>query len=381
MEERDKSDDDKTEEASDERRKQFREQGNIANPRELLASIVLIVTTITLFYARDNLYISFKTMFTRAWSLFSPGQLNEKQITSLAGYTIQPMLPWIAGGIVLLVLIPVFVGLLMTRFNWTWKKLEFNLEKMDPVAGFMRMFGFQSLVELIKNLIKITLIGAVMYVLIKKEVLAVASFMWSDLNVVSDSWNVAALRLLTAMTIATFIYGVGDYTYNLFRIEREMMMSKRDIKDEVKSQEGDPYVKSARRRMMREYALRKNINQVPTATFVVTNPTHFSIAMRYTQGMTAPVVVAKGQDFLALRIREIAKEHDIILVENKPLARALYKTVKVGQEIPSSLYSSIIEVMKYIYRTRGRDYFDRFGVEPGGSRPEATQPKPQPSLV
>lgn len=381
MEERDKDEDDKTEEASEERRKQFREQGNIANPRELLASIVLIVTTVTLYYARSDLFLSFKSMFTRAWSLFSPNQLNEKQIVSLAGYMFQPMLPWIVGGIVLLVLVPACVGLLMTRFNWTWKKLEFGLEKLNPVSGLARMFGFQALVELTKNLIKITLIGVVMYMLIKKEVLSVANFMWSDLNVVSDSWNAAALRLLTAMTIATFIYGAGDYAYNLFRIEKEMMMTKRDIKDEVKSQEGDPHVKSARRRMMREYALRKNINQVPTATFIVTNPTHFSIALRYTQGMTAPVVVAKGQDFLALRIREIAKEHDIILVENKPLARALYKTVKVGQEIPSSLYSSIIEVMKYIYRTRGKDYFDRFGVEPGGSRPAATQPKPQPSLV
>jgi flagellar biosynthesis protein FlhB len=138
-----------------------------------------------------------------------------------------------------------------------------------------------------------------------------------------------------------------------------MKMTKQELKEEVKKHEGDPLLRSQRKRMARDIVMRKSLRDVSKATFVLTNPEHFSVAIRYIKGMKAPLVIAKGQDLIAFKIREIAKEHDIIIVENKPLARTLYKTVKVGQEVPPSLYQSIIEVIRYIYQMRGKNYFER----------------------
>lgn len=363
MEEREENQQDKTEEASEERRRQYREEGQIANPRELIAAITLMIITIGLAFLGSEIFVSMKTSFNRALAMVAYQSKQNLDFMDMINQVIAPVIPVMVGTVALLSVVPSVVGLVFTQFNWSWKKITPTFDKLNFVSGLQKMLSAGGLEEFAKVLIKGTVLCTVLYVFMKQELTESELYFFFSTGVMAESLYGAILKLLTWVTITMVILGAADYGWSWFRLERQMMMSKQEVKEENKSQEGDPLVKSQRRRMAREMIMRKNINAVPTATFVVTNPTHFSVAIRYVRGMPAPIVVAKGQDFLAMKIREIAKKNDIMLVENKALARTLYKTVKVGQEVPPSLYASVIEVMKVIYQARGKDYFDRFNLQ------------------
>jgi len=363
MEDREQSADDKSEEASDERRKQYREEGNVANPRELMAAVSLLILTLSLSFSSRALHDALQQSLRRSWAMVSRHDMGAEGVMQAVGAVASPVMPILGVLAVTLTVVPTLVGLLLTRFNWSWKKLEFNLEKLNPVTGMSRVVSYQGLAELAKSIIKLIGLTCVCYVVLKDSIAGSGLTHFEDSRTFLAGMNEEVFRLLMSIAIAGFVLGAADFFWNWYQLEQKMKMSKQDLKEESKSQEGDPHVKSQRRRMARDIVTRKTLAKVPEATFVVTNPTHFSVAIRYVKGMSAPVVVAKGQDFLALRIREIAKDHDIILVENKALARTLYKTVKVGGEVPASLYASVIEVMKYIYGVRGKDYFSRFSLD------------------
>lgn len=363
MEEREESQQDKTEEATEERRKQYREEGQLANPREILAAVTLIIMTIGLAMLGNQIASALRVTFQRTFSIVALRGTQDIAPVDVVSQIIAPVAPLMVGTIAILSVTPSVIGLAFTQFNWSWKKITPSFDKLNFISGLQRMLSTGGLEELAKVLIKGATIGTVLYVFLKRELDQSILAYFQNTSVYAQSLFSAVVKLLTWITITAVILSAADYGYSLFRLERQMMMSKQEIKEENKSQEGDPLVKSQRRRMARELIMRKNVNAVPTATFVITNPTHFSVAIRYVQGMSAPIVVAKGQDFLAFKIREIAKKNDIMLVENKALARTLYKTVKVGQEVPPSLYASVIEVMKVIYQARGRDYFERFSLQ------------------
>lgn len=364
MEEREKSSEDKTEEASEERRKQFREEGNVASPREFMAAIALLLSTLGLSFLGQHINDAFVLSFRRTWMLITRHNMSPEMVINAVGAIAEPFLTPLLGLGIVLTVTPVLLGLLFTRFNWTWKKLEFDLKKLNPVTGVQRILSLQGIAELVKSILKLVLLSVVCYFILKDAISSAGLAHFKALPTLMGEMTSDVFTLFMAVSIASFVIGALDFGWNWFQVEKQMRMTKQEVKDEHKQHEGDPLVKSQRRRMARDFVTRKTLTKVPEATFVVTNPTHFSVAIRYVKGMPAPVVVAKGQDFLALKIREIAKEKDIILVENKALARALYKTVKVGQEVPPSLYASVIEVMKYIYQVKGRDYFQRFAFTP-----------------
>ena len=363
MEERENSAEDKTEEASEERRKQYREQGNLANPREVVGAVAIVCFALMLPLVGKGMWVSMGVSMQRAFGAFDRRSLSGGKILEIVIAVASPVLPWLLGLLTVTMLLSVSVGLVLTKFNFSVAKLEFKFEKLNPISGVMRMVSGQGLMELVKTLIRMIVLGSVFYVVLKKEIegAELAHFMepMGFVGVLGKS----LMTLIFTAAISSAVLGIADFAWNWFQIERQMKMTKQEVKEELKGQEGDPHVKGQRRRMARDLVLRKNLNNVPTATFIVTNPEHFSVAIRYVRGMAAPIVVAKGQDFLALKIREIAKTNDIMIVENKPLARTLYKTVKVGGEVPASLYASVIEVMKFIYQVRGRDYFSRFDLQ------------------
>lgn len=363
MEEREGSQQDKTEEATEERRRQYREEGQVASPREILSALTLIMITIGLAMVGSHISTSIGISFNRAFAIVSDHNRGNFELITAVGQVVQPVLPIMLGAGFVLTIIPSILGLTITQFNWSWKKITPNAQKLDVVAGFKRLLSAGGAEEAVKVLVKGITLCTVIYYFMKNEMEVSEMFLFLSTETLAGQMFSALLKLLIWISIASAILAAADYGWNLFRLERQMMMSKQEVKEENKAQEGDPLVRSQRRRMARELIMRKNIAAVPTATFVITNPTHFSVAIRYVKGMPAPIIVAKGQDFLALKIREIAKKNDIMLVENKALARTLYKTVKVGQEVPPSLYSSIIEVMKVIYQARGRDYFERFSLQ------------------
>lgn len=363
MDEREQDAEDKTEEASEERRKQYREKGNVANPREIAQALSLLVLALFLAASAGTVGHALQRSFHRAWGDFSVrGRESASFLGEITLGTSAVIVPSLGVLVAALILFPTATGLLFTKFNWSWKKLEFTFEKLNPVSGLQRLVSPAILLELAKTLLKFTVFTFVVAFILKREAFHLVSLPLKSLGAAMPAAGASIMRLVGAMAGAAIVVGIADFAFNWWKLEREMRMTKQDIKEEMKSQEGDPHVKGQRRRMAREIVLRKSIAQVPKATFVVTNPEHFAVAIRYVRGMPAPIVVAKGQDFLALKIREVAKAHDICIVENKPLARTLYKTVKLGQEIPPSLYASVIEVMKYIHETRGKNYFDRFNL-------------------
>jgi flagellar biosynthetic protein FlhB len=245
------------------------------------------------------------------------------------------------------------VTLLQTQFNWSWQKLAPDFSRMDPIKGLAKMFSLGALLELGKSLAKVTGIGVVAWLILKSEWKIVPGLgnypltaAWQHFMDITRSmfWSVAGLMVFV---------GAVDYIYNFMQVEKQMRMSKQEVKEEHKKREVDPHVKARMRRMQREQATRKTLADVKTATALITNPTHYAVAIRYELGMAAPVVVAKGIDHLALKMREVAKENKIEIVENKPLARTLYKLVEVGQEIPESLYRAVSEIIRYVFNLRG----------------------------
>jgi flagellar biosynthetic protein FlhB len=363
VEEREENQQDKTEEATEEKRRQFREEGQIASPKEIIAAVALIAVTIGLFMIGEQFTGALKISFQRTFAAIAERSRDSVAIMDIVSQILAPIVPLITAAVIVLTALPSIIGLALTRFNWSWKKITPTADKLNFVSGLQRMVSTGGLEEFAKVVIKGVTLSTVLFIFLKREIDSSSLAYFQDLKSYSFNLFSSIMKLMIWTSVTVGILAVADYGYSLFRLERQMMMSKQEIKDENKAQEGDPLVKGQRRRMARELIMRKNIAAVPTATFIVTNPTHFSVAVRYVRGMSSPVVVAKGQDFLALKIREIAKKNDIMLVENKALARTLYKTVKVGQEVPPSLYASVIEVMKFIYQARGRDYFERYNLQ------------------
>jgi flagellar biosynthetic protein FlhB len=252
--------------------------------------------------------------------------------------------------------IAVFTTFSQTNMNFSWKAMAPSIERFNILKGLARMVNSHALMEMVKGIGKMTAVGVVSYLILKSEWFVTPGLInlgieesWAYWGEITKSlfWAVAGLLLLIAG---------ADYMYNFITLENRMKMTKKEVKDEFKKREVDPHVKARMRRMQRDLSNRKMIEKTKTATVVITNPTHYAVALKYEIGMSAPVIVAKGVDFLALRMREVAKKQDIPIVENKPLARTLYKVLEVGQEIPESLYKAISEVIRYVFKTKGIKY-------------------------
>ena len=228
------------------------------------------------------------------------------------------------------------VGLMLST-----EKLEPKLENLNPINGFGRIFSKRSIVELFKSLLK-------------DQIPLLPQFIFFDLP------HSLATAADVIFTMAFQVIGVimimaaADYAYQKWQTTQDLMMSKQEVKDEFKQMEGDPQIKGKIKQKQRQMAMQRMMQEVPKADVIITNPTHLAVALTYKKGMIAPTVVAKGQDLVAERIKEIAREHHVIIVENKPVARALYESVEVGGSVPSELYQAVAEILAYVYRIKHR---------------------------
>jgi len=232
--------------------------------------------------------------------------------------------------------------------------IGFNLGKLNPITGFGRMFSKRALVELAKSIIKIVVVGFFIYRYLAKEITQLPKLIYSDLTSVLHLTAEIVFTLVFQICGVMFVLAVIDYMYQKWQHLQGLKMSKQDIKDESKQAEGDPLIKGKIKQKQREMAMKRMMQEVPKADVIITNPTHFAVALKYEQGMTAPVIVAKGKDLIAQRIKEIAKEARVVIVENRPLARALYATAEIGDVVPQDLYKSVAEVLAYVYRLKNK---------------------------
>ncbi len=242
------------------------------------------------------------------------------------------------------------VGLLNNEEAMNW-----SLDKLNPVEGMKRLFSLKSLVEGFKSLLKLAVVGCVVYVMVKDQVVKIPSMSSLSISQLMMFCGDLLIRLMGAVGTFLAVVAAADYFFQRWTLEKQMRMTKQEIKEEHKSREGDPMIKARIRRIQRETANKRMMADVPKADVIITNPTHIACAIQYDpKTMAAPVLIAKGADAIAEKIKEIARESNIPIMENKPLARAMFKSMKIGQVIPRELFKAIAEVLSYVYKLKRR---------------------------
>ncbi len=346
----------KTESATPKRRSEEREKGNVPKSREIPAVAVMLGVF-------GILYLDSGRMMDGLTGLFHDFlTASAVRVATVDGvHTLLTDL-FVRGGILLL---PTFAGTVLfatasnvaqTGFLFTTEPLRPNFDKLDPVAGMKKLFSPQSVVELAKAVVKFAIIGFIAWRVIRREIPFLPGIMEKNPEEIVLYLLRIGSSILLRCGLLLLLLAAADYAFQWWSFEKSIRMTKQEVKEEYRQQEGDPAVKSRIRSIQREKARRRIMEEVPKADVVITNPTHFAVALRYERGSSdAPRVVAKGADLMALRIREIAAESGVPVVERPPLARTLYRDVDEGQEIPCELYQAVAEVLAYVYRLRRRD--------------------------
>jgi flagellar biosynthesis protein FlhB len=258
----------------------------------------------------------------------------------------------VAVPILLLAIAALGGNLIQHRLLWSLEAIQPNPSKISPIAGMKRLFSKQALANFVKGLLKLAIVGSVLAALMWPERNRLEQLVGTDVAAIIPFVKLMALKLLGAVVAILAIIAAADYLFQHRQWYERQKMSLRELKDEFKQTEGDPKVKAKIKQIRYNRARKRMMAAVPKATVVVTNPTHFAVALHYERGMTAPICVAKGADLIARRIRDIAAEHDVPIVENPPLARTLYATVEIDQEIPPEHYKAVAEIIGYVMRLR-----------------------------
>jgi flagellar biosynthetic protein FlhB len=243
---------------------------------------------------------------------------------------------------------------MQTGFLYNEEALQVRWDRLDPVNGFKRLFSLRAVVEGFKAVLKLTLILGISYLLLRNHLQTLPRLMSFTIPQIFVFLGQVMVRLMSGVGFFMLALAAFDYLYQRWDLENEMRMTKQEVKEEVKSREGDPLIRARIKRVQRDIASRRMMDEVPKADVIVTNPTHIAVALKYDETMVAPKVIAKGAELIAKKIKEIAREHNIPIIENKPLARTIFKTLKIGQAIPRELYAAVAEVLSYVYRLKKR---------------------------
>ncbi|HHI79863.1 MAG TPA: flagellar biosynthesis protein FlhB [Planctomycetes bacterium] len=345
--------DDKTEKATPKRLSDARNKGQAAKSTELSTAVALLASVLIFQITGTNLVHALKSILQAGLSIPTPERGDRDWAIQLIQRTIGEVAPALIPFMLTLVVIGILVGIAQVGWKISYEPLKPKFEKLNPIAGLSKLFSPKALVKAILGALKLILIGLVLYLNLSADWGIILNL--GDMPFERSSMIVAGIILKSLWWIAVPLCALAilDLLYQKWQFRRDMRMSKQDIKDEQKSTEGDPEVKARIKRAQREIARRRMMEEVPKADVVITNPTHFAVALRYDQDtMAAPKVVAKGQDELAARIREIAREHDVPLLASPPLARALYFSTRVDQEIPAGLYEAVARVLAYLYQVK-----------------------------
>lgn len=349
----------KTEPATAKKLREAREDGKVAKSKELTAAFTLIVLFLVLKIFISNVGTGFLEVFYYIFSTMpdfvsiNAMDLSTTAVSSLLLTVIEKMLVIVAPFFIFGFVITLIISIVQVGWKVSTKPMQPKFDKFNPVNGFKRMFSKDSLFELLKSILKVGLILVIAYSSIKDK--ADDIFILYDINLNQALALCGDIIINTGLKISIvyLVIGIADWVYQKFRFNEDMKMTKQEVKDEYKNTEGDPQIKGKQRQRMREASNRRMMQDVPKADVVITNPTHLAVAIKYdAEKQRAPVVLAKGEDYLAQRIREAAKENNIQIVENKPLARMLYANVEIGSEIPPELYQAVAEILAMVYNNK-----------------------------
>ncbi len=356
----------KTEEATQRKLEEARKKGQVVQSREInhffmMFALTLIVAAILPFTMRDTLR-SMAPFITQP-DVFD---VSSTALSSVSNYVLKETLLLAIIPLLIFVIAALAPAIIQNKFFFASERIKPKLEKISPMKGFGRIFGMKAFVEFLKNMLKVIAIGIIAYAVVSPlyhlSVVTVDSSLASTL----ENTRYLAMRLMVALTAFIMLIAGIDYFYQRFQFLKSMRMSKQEVKDEYKQQEGDPQMKAKRKQIAREKAQKRMMANVPKADVVITNPTHYAVALMYQQGaMQAPKVVAKGVDAVALRIRELAEKSKVPVMRNPPLARVLYSTTEVDEEIPYEHYAAVAKIIGYVYKMKGKSMSPTAG--PGAS--------------
>ena len=345
----------RTEKATPKRRQQARSKGQVAYSREI-TSVLILMTAMGFFY------------FGGAWMFWSLSEVVGgiyQQLDTLRIEVASDLTDFAREMFktVLLILIPFFVPVVIAAlagnigqvgFEMHSKPLHPKLTKFNPISGLKKLVSLKSLVELAKSLIKISIVGAIAFGVVKKEMTKFPALMQQEVGEILVFIGSVAFEIFFYVCLVLIILAVLDYIYVRWQHEENLKMTKQEVKDERKQAEGDPKIKKRIRKVQIEMAMRRMMAAVPEADVVITNPVHLAVALKFDAAqMVAPTVVAKGAGPVAKRIKEIARQNEVPIIEDKPLAQALHKMVEIGEFIPVELYRAVAEVLAYVYRLKG----------------------------
>ncbi len=346
-------DDEKTEEPTAKKREDARKKGQVGRSQELNTAFVLLMGFLVLRVLWEYIYGNIAGYTIYIFSHLGQNATTEGiseifiGIMLLLAKTSLPVM-------ICIMIIGLAINIYQVGIMFSTDKLSFSLGKLNPINGFGRIFSKRSLVELVKSIFKIIIIGYFLYRYLKDQIPYMPQFIFFDLPyslaTAADFIFTMAFQVIGVIMVLAAL----DYKYQQWQTTQDLKMSKQEVKDEFKQMEGDPKIKSKIRQKQRQMAMQRMMSEVPKADVIVTNPTHLAVALKYKKGMIAPLVVAKGQDLVAEKIKQIARENHVIIVENKPVARALYEAVEVGGMVPAELYQAVAEIIAYVYRIKHR---------------------------
>ncbi|CCG08006.1 flagellar biosynthesis protein FlhB [Pararhodospirillum photometricum] len=349
----DEDKDSKTEDPTGKRLSQVREEGNVAQSQEikhfvmLMGALVAVGTMAPWIAGRLTLEVR---PFLERPHAFPLGVDELQQLMARLTFDIGLLLALPVG---LFVAVGVLGGLSQFGLLWAPKKLAPDFNKINPISGFKRLFSVRAIVEGIKGILKVLVVSAVVWTIMSPRLRSPEKMMAQDLLVTLQDLYDLLVVLLMAVCVVEGAIAVFDFAYQKYQFTQDQKMSKQEVKDEHKNMEGDPQVKGRIRQLRIQRSRERMMAKVPTASVVITNPTHFAVALKYDmESMSAPVLVAKGQDFIARKIREVAEENEVPIVENPPLARALHAAVEIDEEIPPDHYKAVAEVIGYVMRLK-----------------------------
>lgn len=351
----------KTEPATTKKLSDARKEGQVAKSREIANGMGLLALFLVLKFWVGTMGIQFMEVFTDIYVripesvVFWNGNLPEREMQVIFQEMIIQIIRISAPVLLVAVIVSFICDVFQVKWQPTTKPLKPKFNKLNPIKGFKKVISVNSVIELIKSVAKVGFIVIICYNYLKDK--------WHLLFYLYDMPLMQALQLAgetvtdlgIQISLVYMVIALGDYIYQKFKFSKDMRMTKQEIKDEYKQQEGDPHIKGKIKQKMRQVSQRRMMQSLPQADVVITNPTHYAVAVKYDpEASDAPVVVAKGEDYLAARIKEVAKEHKIEIVENKPLARMLYANVDIGQAVPPELYQAVAEVLAFVYHLKGK---------------------------
>ncbi len=351
----------KTEEPTAKKREDTRKDGKVPKSKELSSGVELIALFLILKFWIGHMGENFMEIFAEiyekipAYTTYWGGNIIKEDYRILVNHVLIQILIQLLPFFVVGVIIAVGINMLQFRFKISTKPLQPKFSKLNPVSGMKRLFSKDKIIELLKSIAKVVLIMYVVYSTIKGDWVYLMKFYEMPLNQAIELIGNIVINMGLKISLVFMVIAFVDLFYQRRKFNNDIKMTKQEVKDEYKNSEGDPQIKGKIRSKMREASQRRMMQDVPKADVVITNPTHFAVAIRYDASEApAPVVLAKGADYLAQKIKEIARENHVEIVENKPLARMLYANVDVGQEVPPELYQAVAEVLALVYKMQGR---------------------------